>query len=137
MTKLAEAFASFGASGKNPRWSWSARSADGKTVVMTLWKDGFDYSSRPPKYRSVAESGKEDWLNRPGNKERRENLEWALENCGGMFRVVIVVAEDERAEPRKIKSSYPQRRMWGKITRINADTGEFEAVILDENSAFE
>jgi len=37
----ADAFAYFGAQGKNPRWSWSARSADGKTVVLTMWQDEF------------------------------------------------------------------------------------------------
>src|ERR1019366_2706519 len=41
---LAEAFAHFGATGRNQRWSWSARSADGKTVVITLWRDGRNYT---------------------------------------------------------------------------------------------
>jgi hypothetical protein len=50
MTRLAEAFAHFGAAGKNQRWSWSARSADGRTVVLTVWKDGLNYTRKPIVY---------------------------------------------------------------------------------------
>ena len=50
MSGKVAAFAHFGAKGKNVRWSWSAKSADGKTVVMTLWKDLIDYSSSPIAY---------------------------------------------------------------------------------------
>ena len=70
---LAAAFAHFGASGKNPRWSWSARSSDGAIVVLTLWRDEFDYTTKPVSYSSFGH--KVDlWLTRPGNKERLENL---------------------------------------------------------------
>ena len=39
MAHLADAFDYFGVCRKNPRWSWSGRSLDGETVVLTLWKD--------------------------------------------------------------------------------------------------
>jgi hypothetical protein len=34
-----ECFEHFGASCKNPQWSWSAKSADGRVVVMCMWQD--------------------------------------------------------------------------------------------------
>ena len=39
LSGLKEAFAQFGVAGRNQRWSWSARSDDGETVVLTLWQD--------------------------------------------------------------------------------------------------
>ncbi|MBF9234617.1 hypothetical protein [Microvirga alba] len=45
MTGVNAAFAYFGAAGRNPRWSWSARSPDGKTVVVTMWKDLITYEN--------------------------------------------------------------------------------------------
>jgi hypothetical protein len=35
----ADAFAYFGARVRNPRWGWSGRSPDGRTVVVTLRED--------------------------------------------------------------------------------------------------
>src|SRR6202041_309844 len=104
MTKrwtLAEAFASFGgATGRNPRWSWSARTADGETVVMTFWKDRFDYKATPVSYLREATTGSEPRLSRPGNRERLENLIHSQDHCGGLLRVVVVVAKDADADPR-------------------------------------
>jgi hypothetical protein len=39
---LTAAFAHFGTRPANPRWSWSAVSEDGGTVVLALWRDLFD-----------------------------------------------------------------------------------------------
>jgi hypothetical protein len=36
-----EAFGSFGVKLRNYQWSWSARSEDGNTVVLTVWQDLF------------------------------------------------------------------------------------------------
>ena len=35
------AFRFYNAEPSNPNWSWSARSTDGKTVVVTLWNPEF------------------------------------------------------------------------------------------------
>ena len=131
MTGLADAFAQFGAAGRNQRWSWSARTDDGKTVVMTLWKDLFDYSGDPIRYSTFEREDLDEWQDKPGNHERLENLIWAEEKCGGDFRVVIVVAHDTDVQPRQIKDSFAQPRMLGRITRLNRTTGEFEAEITD------
>ena len=130
MTGLATAFAYFGAAGKNPRWSWSARTDDGETVVMTLWKDLLDYSTKPLRYNTFARRDREKWLDNPGNRERLENLIWAREKCGGEFRVVIIEAEDTKAYPRKIRESFAQPRMLGRIVELDRDTGELEAEIV-------
>ena len=129
---LAKAFAHFGAAGKNQRWSWSARSVDGKVIVLALWKDQFNYTTKPPRYHATSDAtNSTEWLKRPGNNERLENLIWAEENCGGQFHVVVIEAVDPDMEPRKIKTGHPSDRMIGQIIKLNRDTGEFEAKILD------
>src|SRR5277367_2991154 len=98
MSGLAQSFAHFKAAGKNPRWSWSARSADGETVVMTLWKDIIDYSSNPISYNTFGRKDLPEWIKRPGNQESIENLKWAVDHCAKKFRVVIIVAKDIDAQ---------------------------------------
>lgn len=132
MTGLADAFAHFGVTGKNQRWSWSARSTNGDVVVLTLWRDHFDYSTNPPRYYANADlDSSADWLDRPGNRERLENLIWAEDNCGGEFRVIVIEPVDPNAKPRQIKNCYPKDRMVGRIIKLNRESGEFEAEILD------
>jgi hypothetical protein len=132
MSGLATAFKAAGVAAKNPRWSWSARSADGKVVVLTLWKDLIDYKSRPISYNSFARENLSKWINRPGNRERLENLRWARDHCRGLFRVVITTAKDVNAEPREIQEAHYQSRMVMKLLDLNEITGEFRAVIVDE-----
>lgn len=60
--------------------------------------------------------------------ERIENLKWARDHCERLFRVVVTVAEDEAASPRKIRDAYPQERMIMKLVQLNEDTSEFRAV---------
>jgi hypothetical protein len=129
---LAEAFASFdGARGKNPRWSWSARTPNGKTVVTTFWQDQFDYKTKPISYAGISETGSEAWLRRPGNSERLENLIYSQDYCDGLLRVVITVAEDVNADPRKIADCFPQPKMQMRITYLNRSTGEFRAELVE------
>jgi hypothetical protein len=42
-----------------------------------------------------------------GNGERIENLKWARDHCNGRMYVVIIVAENVNAQPRKIAESPP------------------------------
>ncbi len=130
MTGLAKAFAHFGAVGKNQRWSWSARTRDGKTVVMTLWKDHLNYSNKPVVYDTFNQQSLTRWTDLPGNRERIENLKWARDHCDGLFRVVIAVAKDVTAVPREIADCFPQDRILMRITDLNEDTGEFRAVMV-------
>lgn len=128
MSGKAEAFSHFGVSAKNERWSWSARSADGKTVVVTFWKDRLDYTSRPIGYSTFGLDTLPDWIDSLGNRERIENLKWALANCDGVMRVVITEAVDVTASPRRIARAYPQERLLIKLVELNEITGEFSAV---------
>ena len=131
MTGLKAAFATFGAKGRNQRWSWSARSDDGKTVVLALWKDQFDYTSRPVAYDTIGRPDLPGWTDALGNRERIENLVWARDHCDGMFSVVIAVAEDVSARPRSISVSYPHKTMKMKLLDLNETTGEFRAINVD------
>jgi hypothetical protein len=127
MTGLAEAFGAFGAKGKNSRWSWSARTADGK-VVMTFWKDQMNYSSEPISYSTFGGPNLALWKDRLGNQERIDNLKWARDNCSGLMHVVIIEAVDEQAQPRSIARSFPHKRLLMKLIELNEETGEFSAI---------
>lgn len=96
---------------------------------MTLWKDGLDYKQKPIRYQSRAEKADRRWLDSPGGRERKENLEWASDHCHGQFRVVIVEAKDLLAEQREIATAHAQPNMLGRITSLDRETGEFTADI--------
>lgn len=123
-TTLTEAFEFFGARTHNIRQAWSAMSADGATVVITLWDherasdgsvDFFDPSNR---WR---------WENRWGNKERARHLRHALDNCEGRFRVVRVAAKDPSADSKVIADRIADQATVMQITDFDEVTGEFAA----------
>jgi len=116
------AFRHFGTTPKNVQWSWSARSADGKTVVLTLWKHEFHGRT----YRSNFTS--EDSDPRLGFGELMENLKWAQEHCDSRFRAIIATARDPDAYPPSIKECYPGR-MTMRLTSLDHKTGNFTAEI--------
>jgi hypothetical protein len=111
LTGLAEAFAAFGAAGKNPRWSWSARTADNQTVVMTFWKDILRFQDNPISYSLFGDVRLDVWKDHLGNRERIDNIKWARDNCDGLMKVVIITAKDETAREREIADCIVQRRM--------------------------
>jgi hypothetical protein len=127
MTGLAEAFRAYGAKGSNPRWSWSARTPDDQ-IVMTFWKDLIHSGGDHLSYSIFGRPDRIHWKANPGNSERIENLKWAKEHCDGLMRVVIVVAEDTEANPRKIVDSYPQKNWLMKLVELDEHTGEFNAI---------
>lgn len=124
-TTLAAAFQHFGTVARNPRWAWSAVSPDLKTVAITLWEDevaadgSIDIFGSPTLHQ---------WQSRPGNRDRIRNLKIARENCGGLFRVVWVRAQDIHAEPRHIADRYPDDDILMKLVNLDEQTGEFSAV---------
>jgi hypothetical protein len=127
MSGLAEAFAAFGAKGKNPRWSWSAQTPAGK-VVMTFWKDQMNYSTQPISYSTFGSPTLSKWQGRLGNQERIENLKHARDHCDGLMHAVIIEAVDQNAQPRTIARSFPHKRLYMKLTGLNEETGEFSAI---------
>lgn len=117
-------FEHFGAICKNPRWSWSARSADGNTVVMTMWEDEIVWDGQKATYQSRARIRTHK---RPGETERLENLKWARDNCGGHVRVVRMTAQDENATPRSIATCYPDDDLILLVTELDETNGTFRA----------
>jgi hypothetical protein len=81
MAGLAEAFAHFRVVSRDRRRSWSARSADGGTVVLTLWSDRFRWKDRPLTYDG-SEADKNYLLGQYGGRER-------LEICSGPGRIAM------------------------------------------------
>jgi Protein NO VEIN, C-terminal len=122
------AFEFYGARASNPRWSWSARSSDGAIVVLTLWKDELRRRNGKTIYVAKRRSSGSNWINRAGNRERLENLKWARDHCKGLFHVVLAVAEDEHASPRRILRCNPRPDLVMRITYLDEETGEFRAV---------
>ena len=119
MTRV-QAFRHFGTRPKNP-YRWSARSADGTTVAVTLWRDEL----RGPAGRMVYWlPGWGDW-NRGTGRSFFEDLEWAVANCGGAVRVVVVV-RDRKANPRaRTADCYPAKDLLMRVTHLDPVAGAF------------
>lgn len=127
-----EAFAYFGAILTNVRWSWSARTPDGKMVILALWSDRFSRRKNPVEYEEVLGDRSPVWIARPGNRERSANLIWARDHCAGVFRVVMARAKDTSAEPREIDDCFPKDDLFMRMTYLNEATGQFGAMVTEE-----
>ena len=120
-----EAFAHFGVTPRNVQWSWSGRTGDGKTVVVTLWQDQFEIQNgrfvyeRPP-------SPPDEPDTRLGFLELMENLAWARDHCDGRFKVIAAVARDKTARPRSMKECTPTKMVM-RLTHLDLDAGSFAA----------
>jgi hypothetical protein len=118
------AFAHFGTKPHNVQWSWSARSADGKTVVVTFWQDLFERKdgrliyARPRQDAAIAV--------RPGFHELMENLAWARDRCDGRFRVIVAKAKNPNADRRSIDACFPSQMVM-KLTHLDVASGAFVA----------
>jgi len=119
-----EAFLHFGAAPRNVQWSWSARSDDGGTVVVTLWQDLFSRKDGRLLYQWPPLP--EHVRRRPGFSELMENLTWARDHCDGRLKVIIAKAKDTKADPRSIEECFPSK-MTMKLVEFNATTGTFVA----------
>jgi hypothetical protein len=119
MTKR-DAFAYFdGAKGRNLRWSWSARSADGRTVVVLLWQRDIVKVGGKLKVHFRYQAWKQ------GCKELMENLAHARDHCDGLFRVVLSVDKDDA--PWKIHRCWPEPGLVMKLIEMIPERGEFRA----------
>jgi hypothetical protein len=128
------AFRFFNTEPRNPNWSWSARSADDKTVVVTLWKHELTGLAGNMVY---ARHDIGDWYEGNGSPFFFEDLAWALAKCGGIVRVIVAV-RDRRASPRvRMAECYPQKNLFMRITHLNPDIGAFslEQVVRAEGAA--
>lgn len=117
------AFEHFGTKQRNLRWSCSARSSDGKMVVVTLWKDRFETRDGRSVYeRCGFDSDASGFSLR--ERELMRNLEWVQGNCGGYFSVIVAIARDTSAPSRRIKECFPSKLIM-RLTHLNAATGAF------------
>ena len=124
MSKISrtDAFKYFGTPLRNTYWSRSARSVDGKTVVVALWRDQLKKVGNVLTY---VHSTDVDWFRSQGQNELCENLIWCRDKCGGIFKVVIVTAKNAGAIPREVASSDPEKRYDMLITSLDQLTGAF------------
>lgn len=118
------AFAHFGTVPRNVQWSWSARSDDGRTVVVTLWQDLFTRKDGRATYSRPAFAP--DRKRPPGLKELIENLVWSRDHLNGRFNVIIAKAKDVNASPRSIDECFPTKMIM-RITHLDPETGAFTA----------
>jgi hypothetical protein len=124
---LAQSFAFFGAVATNRVWSWSARSADEKTVVLTLWEDEITRDSGRIIYDMRNHPKRETWQKKLGNRDRTKNLALAYGNPEVTVRAVRIKAADTKARTRSIVNRYPDPALYLKITHFDPQTGEFRA----------
>lgn len=127
MTSLAKCFDFYNAKPRNTRWSWSAKSEDGKTVVLALWKDLFVGDDNEVVYDCFNEPTISYWQHQPGNAERIYNIQHAINSCDGQIRIVALFAVDPTAVPRKIKNAVVWGDLTMRITKFCPETGEFRA----------
>jgi hypothetical protein len=108
---------------KNPRWSWSGRSADGKRVSVQLWQDLFTEGGK--RYATGILTPNMPWVGTPGHRELIDNLIWARDRLDGIVSVIIVVAKDRKSEPRAIDRCFPQPKLQMVIRELDDTTGAF------------
>jgi hypothetical protein len=116
-------FEHYGTKPANPRWSWSGRSDDGKTVSVTFWQDRFEGGTTL--YRSHVHLSDDKWFGSPGHAELIRNLAWARDHCDGLVRVIIAIPRDRDVSPRSIKECFPQPNLIMRVTQLDAATGDF------------
>ena len=126
--KVKDAFGYFGAVPANIQWSWSARSPDGKTVVVNWWKDLIIRRDGKLIYDTFILSNLPEWRDRIGNRERIRDLSHARDHCDGLFRVVWTQAADQDQRIRKTVERYPGKDLWMKLLKLDVETGQFLAV---------
>src|SRR5665213_2689918 len=119
MTRL-KAFRALGTKPRNRYRSLSARSADGKTVAVSLWKDRFQGPAGKMVY---SRAGWGDW-NLVTGRLFIQDLLWALGNCGGLVKVAVVVRDPARPQPRTA-DCYPANNLLMRVTHVDPVTGAF------------
>ena len=124
-----DAFAHFGTIPDNTRWSWSAESTNGDTVVLVLWQDVVKRRDGALTYADD-EDLDAAWRRRPGHSARVRHLKHCRDHLDGRFRAIIAKAEDVKADPRKIESCFPQRDVWWQLDSFDEKTGAFTAHVV-------
>jgi hypothetical protein len=98
-------------------------------VILALWTDRFSRKKSPVEYNDYRTELDRTWINRPGNRERLDNLIWAREKCDGLFSVVMVRPKDLHSDPRAIDECWPKEGMVMRLIELDEQTGEFRSVV--------
>ena len=127
------AFEFFGVKPKNPRWSWSGRNEQTKTVVHTLWQDSFKREGDTLMYERTHGLRNSATINKPAYNEFAENMEYARRDCNGEFNVIIARAKDTKVNPRSIEECWPAPKLRMKIRSFDISTGLLVAEALQQS----
>lgn len=127
MATFTEAYRQAGFQIKNPRNQWSARKSDGSAVAMTVWSDEIDKSAEPWVIDTHGHPAFDDWGGRTGNAIRKSDIAHALDACDCQVSLILCVAQDPKASPRKIKIArhWPERVGVLIPERFDPETGHF------------
>jgi hypothetical protein len=113
-------FGCYGALLRNPMTDWSAISSDGKTMAVSLWLDEFRGRARVMVYEKI---DTDDWLDGPGKRLFFEHLQYALDRCDGLARVVVSVRDP--ANRSRTTDCYAAPNLILRIANLDARRGMF------------
>jgi hypothetical protein len=131
---LSTCFEHFGAARCRRHFGGSAVSHDGRTVVVAMWEDEIVREDSRATYRSrfgPALKGKSQRV----SMQWITNLKWAITRCKGCVRVVVLTAEETQANPRVIRSCYPDDALTMQITHFDSKTGTFQACTVSPSAS--
>ena len=94
--------------------------------MVAMWEDQFarlgsrlTYQSHLfPTLKGKSQRVSQQWIT---------HLKWAISHCNSCVRVVVLTAEDPQANPRLIRSCYPDDSLVMQITDFDSRTGFFRA----------
>jgi hypothetical protein len=115
-----KSFGRFDAPLRNVMQDWSAISANGSTVVVSLWRDEFRGPAGAMVYEKLDTS---DWRDGQSKRDFFDHLRYALDHCGGLVRVVVSVRDP--ANPVRAIDCYPAPNVIMRITHLDEAAGSF------------
>lgn len=125
MTRTA-AFGRYGIRLRNVMSGWSGVSADGSTVAVSLWRHEFSGPAGAMVYDKADSS---DWKNVAAKRDFFADLQHAVDRCGGMVRVVMVVRDP--SDPSRAIDCYPAPNVVMRVAALDTVGLTFRLEQLD------
>jgi hypothetical protein len=125
------AFSEYGVALLNTIRDWSGISADRRTVAVSLWRHELVGPAGAMVYEKL---NTDDWSNR-GKRLFLEHLQFAVDQCGGLVRVVVSVRDEQ--DHARTSDCYPAPNVVMRIVHLDGQTGAFrlEQVLTDRRAA--
>ena len=117
-----DAFASYGTVLKNVLWSLSGRSADEKTVAVSIWQEELTGGAGALVYDRPSWG---DWYDGPGRRLLFEDLALARDNCGGIVRIVLSIRKEGDREPVQVSGCHAAPDLVMRVTHTDPKKGAF------------